>query len=125
MFEADKTAIEQVVDARREKKAVLPVEPLFVRRVPPRLAMAGDQVGWVVNLGDAAALLNRLTRSLKSPCPRRARMRASRSVAMIVGLLAICCSSLVSHTSKSSDGTGKTLLAALRDYLSLIAYKAD
>ena len=30
VFEADEPAIKQVINARREKKAVLPVEPLFV-----------------------------------------------------------------------------------------------
>ena len=73
VLEADKSAIEQVVDARREKKTVLPVEPLSICRVPPGLAMAGDQVCRVVNLGNAAALLNLtysfLEDSLSAPRP--------------------------------------------------------
>jgi len=39
-LKADKSAVEQMADARREQQSVLSVEPLFVVAVSPRFTMA-------------------------------------------------------------------------------------
>ena len=54
VFETNEAAIEQSVDARSQKQAVFPVEPLFVRRVPPRLAVACNQVNRILDASDSA-----------------------------------------------------------------------
>lgn len=42
-FEADKSAIKKMINARSQQEAVLPVEALFIRAIPPGLAMACPQ----------------------------------------------------------------------------------
>ena len=56
-----------MVDAGRQKKAVFAVRPLLIRGIAPRLQWAGDEMDRVFDAGNAAALLDRLARSLKSP----------------------------------------------------------
>ena len=55
VFEANEASIEQMIDARRQQQAIFAVEPLLVGRVPPRLAMAGDQVDRIFDAGDTAS----------------------------------------------------------------------
>jgi hypothetical protein len=56
ILEADEAPVEQVVDAGRQQQSVLPIEPLIVRRVPPRFAVAGHKVNWVLDSCDPALL---------------------------------------------------------------------
>src|SRR5262249_7433526 len=44
VLEADEAAVEQVVDGGRQQQSVFAVQPLLVRAVAPRLAVAGDKV---------------------------------------------------------------------------------
>lgn len=54
VFEANEPAIEEMIDARCKKQSVFAVEPLFIGRVPPRLAVTGYQVHGIFDAGDAA-----------------------------------------------------------------------
>ena len=56
-----------MIDTRREQRSVLAVQPLLVRRVSPRLAVAGDQMRRVLDERNPTSRLNNRTRSLKSP----------------------------------------------------------
>ena len=58
VFKADESAVEQMIDRRREKKPVLAIQSLFVRGVPPRFAVAGDQVYRVGDSRNSAAALD-------------------------------------------------------------------
>ena len=125
VLEADKPAIEQVVNARRKKKAVLPVEPLFIRRIPPRLAMAGNQVGRVVNPGDAAALLNLTYPFLEEPL---SAPRPDESFAIGGNDCRIARNLLLQPRFPHIQIVGRhrqDVARCLRDDLSLIAYEAD
>ena len=50
-------AIEEMVDARRQKQAVLPVQPRLICRVPPRFTVTGYQVHGIFNARNAAPRL--------------------------------------------------------------------
>src|SRR5260221_9584054 len=58
VLKADETAIEEMVDAGREKEAVFTVEAFPVVAVPPRLAMTRTQVGGILHAGNSAPALN-------------------------------------------------------------------
>ena len=55
VFEANEAAIEEMIDARRQKQSILAVQSFFVGRVPPRLAVARDQVHGIFDARDAAS----------------------------------------------------------------------
>jgi hypothetical protein len=55
VLEADKPAIEEVINARRQKQAILAVQPLFVGRVSPWLAVTSDQMDGIFDACDAAS----------------------------------------------------------------------
>jgi hypothetical protein len=55
VLEADKSAIEEMINAWRQKQAVLTVQPLIIGRVSPRLAVTGYQVHGVLDARDAAS----------------------------------------------------------------------
>jgi hypothetical protein len=42
VFETDESTVKEVVNTRRQEQPVLTIQSLFVRRIPPRLAMARD-----------------------------------------------------------------------------------
>ena len=79
VFEPDKAPVKQVVNRRREQQPVLAVQPLLVRRVASRFAVARDQVHKVRHAGNSTGSLIPSTGCLKSPWPRRGRMIASAS----------------------------------------------
>ena len=43
-LEADKSRVEQVIDAWHQQQSILPIEPFVVRRIPPGLAVACNEV---------------------------------------------------------------------------------
>jgi hypothetical protein len=45
IFKTDKAAIKEMVDCRSQQQPIFAVEPLFIARVPPGLAMASSQMG--------------------------------------------------------------------------------
>jgi hypothetical protein len=51
VFETDESTVEEVVNARRQEQPVLAVKALFVRGIPPGLAMARDEMNRVLNPG--------------------------------------------------------------------------
>ena len=55
IFKADESTIKQLIDARRQEQPVFTVEPLLVARIPPGLAVAGDEVGRMIYLRDSPA----------------------------------------------------------------------
>jgi hypothetical protein len=69
VLKADKAAVEKVVDGRREQKTILAVQPLLIRRVAPRLAMAGDEMDRVLDPRDTAAFLDLADPFLEEPLP--------------------------------------------------------
>jgi hypothetical protein len=52
VLEADKAAIKEVINAWRQKQAILTVQPLIISRVSPRLAVTGYQVHGIFNASD-------------------------------------------------------------------------
>ena len=42
VFEADKTTVKEMVNARRQEQSILAIQSFFIGGVPPWLAMAGD-----------------------------------------------------------------------------------
>ena len=55
ILEADEPTIEEMINARRQKEAILAVQPLFVGRVSPWLAVTGYQVHGIFDARDAAS----------------------------------------------------------------------
>ena len=45
ILKADEAPIEQVIDAWSQQQSIFSIEALIVRRVAPRLAMAGNGIG--------------------------------------------------------------------------------
>ena len=58
VLKADEAAIKEMINAWGQEQSILAVQSLLVRRVPPRLAVTGDEVHGVVDAGDAAAGFN-------------------------------------------------------------------
>jgi hypothetical protein len=47
-----------MVDAWCEQQTVFPIESLFVRTIPPRPAMASNQMSWILDKSDPAPRFN-------------------------------------------------------------------
>src|SRR5512134_2478606 len=58
VLKADEATIEEMINAWSQEQSILAVQSLLVRRVPPGLAVTGDEVHGVLNAGDAAAGFN-------------------------------------------------------------------
>ena len=58
IFESDEPAVEQVVNARCQQQAILTIQSLFVGRVAPGLAVAGEKVTDIIDPRDAATPLD-------------------------------------------------------------------
>ena len=69
VFEADEPAIKQMIDTRREQQPVLAIEPFFVRRVAPWLAVARHQMNGVFYTGNTAVSLDPAHALLEKPLP--------------------------------------------------------
>lgn len=51
VLEANESAIEEMIDAGRQKQTILPIQAIFVGRIPPWLAMARDQMHGIFDTG--------------------------------------------------------------------------
>src|ERR1700693_585315 len=69
VLEANASAIKQVVDRRRQQKAVFPIEAFLIARIAPRLAVASDQVNRVIDAGHSTTVLNLHYSLLEKPLP--------------------------------------------------------
>jgi len=69
VLEADKSSVEQVIDARRQQQSILAVQAFFVVRVSPRLAVARPQVGEIFNQRDPASVFQLHDPLFEKPLP--------------------------------------------------------
>lgn len=69
IVESNKPPIKEVIDTRRQEQSVLAVEPFFVRRVTPRLAVACDEVDRVIDARNPTVRLNPAHSIPKEPLP--------------------------------------------------------
>jgi hypothetical protein len=73
VFAVDEAAIEQMIDARRQKQSVVAVKSFLIGRVAARLTMARGQMNGIFDIRDPVWDPILRPRSLNSPYPFRAR----------------------------------------------------
>lgn len=84
-LECDEALVEQVVDRGRQQQAVLAIQPFFIGRIAPRLAVAGDQMLGSLDFRDSARVLNLPDVRSKDPLPSPGQDQALLSVTSSCG----------------------------------------